>query len=99
MPTVIDHDGVFFMVQNFVTTLCTIISLYVYLFCAAFRVNPIEFRKTESLGNDDDGTVYVQLNTDVLSLGLVIMIIVFEFIFLIKMAIKSVSTYVNPVDS
>jgi hypothetical protein len=42
IPTVIDHNGYFFMFFNFLSTLCTIVSLYIYLFCAAFRVNPIE---------------------------------------------------------
>lgn len=83
-----------YMFLNAVTHSCTIISFYIYMFCATYRVNPIVY-----LLNPKTETHELVFVTDVLSLELCQMIAAFECIFLFKMCINCVTTYTDPQDS
>ena len=92
--TVIDHEGVFYTLANFIITVCCLVSSYLYLFQAAFRIYP------ESASGSSKSTSILSDSLDKFERSgteytLFICSISFEILFLIDMLSKFTLSYTD----
>lgn len=85
----IDHEGGAYIAFNSLVTICCLVSSFMYLFFAAFRISP-EFSYEEHLLEGDQGGIDIH--------NITTLIICFECIFGLHIIIKFMLTFKRETD-